>query len=129
MLHLLDTSVLVSLIRGKVSQTELPARDQCVVSVISAAELEVGIHRSARPSEQRLAVAGLLECFKVLDWDVSAVVHYGEIRSDLEKKGTPIGPLDLLIAAHACSLGAAVVTGNVDEFRRVKGLKVVPWES
>ena len=129
MLHLLDTSVLVSLIRGKVSQTELPARDQCAVSVISAAELEVGIHRSARPSEQRLAVAGLLECFKVLDWDVSAVVHYGEIRSDLEKKGTPIGPLDLLIAAHACSLGAAVVTGNVDEFRRVKGLKVVPWES
>ena len=129
MLHLLDTSVLVSLIRGKVSQIELPARDQCVVSVISAAELEVGIHRSARPSEHRLAVAGLLECFKVLDWDASAVVHSGEIRSDLEKKGTPIGPLDLLIAAHACSLGAAVVTGNVDEFRRVKGLKVVPWES
>ena len=99
------------------------------MSVISAAELEVGIHRSTRPREQRLAVAGLLACFKVLDWDVFAVFHYGEIRSDLEKRGTPIGPLDLLIAAHARSLKAAVVTGNVDEFRRVKGLKVVPWES
>ena len=97
------------------------------VSVISAVELEVGVHRSVRPREQRLAVAGLLACFKVLDWDVSAVFHYGKLRSDLEKKGTPIGLLDLLIAAHARSLKAAVVTGNVDEFRSVKNLKVAPW--
>jgi tRNA(fMet)-specific endonuclease VapC len=98
------------------------------VSVITAAELEVGIHRSARPREHRLAVDGLLACFTVLPFESSAVADYGEIRAELEKKGTTIGPLDLLIAAHARSLGATVVTGNVGEFKRVKGLKVLAWK-
>ncbi len=70
---------------------------------------------------------GLLACFTVLPFESSAVADYGEIRVDLEKKGAVIGPLDLLIAAHARSLGATVVTGNVGEFRRVRGLKVLAW--
>ena len=128
MLHLLDTSVCVSLLRGHASTKALPPSEQCVVSVITAAELEVGVHRSARPREQRLAVDGLLACFGVLPFEISAAADYGEIRVELEKKGTPIGPLDLLIAAHARSLGAALVTGNVGEFRRIRGLKVVAWK-
>jgi len=127
MLHLLDTSVCVSLLRGRSATTTLPPSETCIVSVITAAELEVGVHRSARPREQRRAVDGLLACFSVVAFEPSAVGDYGVIRVELEKKGTLIGPLDLLIAAHARSLGAAVVTGNVDEFRRVGGLKVVPW--
>ena len=128
MLYLLDTSVCVSLIRGRSASSTLPPSESCTVSVITAAELEVGIHRSARPREQRLAVDGLLACFTVLPFDLSAVADYGEIRAELEKRGTIIGPLDLLIAAHARSLGATVVTGNVDEFKRVKGLKVLAWK-
>jgi tRNA(fMet)-specific endonuclease VapC len=125
---MLDTSVCVSLIRGRSASSALPPSDSCIVSVITAAELEVGIHRSARPREQRLAVDGLLVCFTILPFEASVVADYGEIRAELEKKGTIIGPLDLLIAAHARSLGATVVTGNVGEFKRVKGLKVLAWK-
>ena len=128
MLHLLDTSVCVSLIRGRSAASALPPSESCIVSVITAAELEVGVHRSTHSREQRQAVDGLLSCFSVLPFEASAVVDYGEIRADLEKKGTVIGPLDLLIAAHARSLGATVVTGNVGEFKRVKGLKVLAWK-
>jgi tRNA(fMet)-specific endonuclease VapC len=90
--------------------------------------LEVGIHRSARSVEQRIAVNGLLALFEILPWDVALTADYGEIRVDLEKRGAVIGPLDLLIAAHARSLGATLITANVGEFKRVKGLKVLAWK-
>lgn len=125
--YLLDTSVCVSLIRADSALRILPPTDTCMVSVITAAELEIGIHRSARPDPQRLAVDGLLQLFRVLPFEVSAVVHYGEIRAHLENKGTPIGPLDLLIAAHARSLGATLITANAKEFKRVPGLKCQAW--
>ena len=72
----------------------------------------------------------MLACFTVLPFESAAVVDYGEIRVDLEKRGTVIGPLDFafIAAAHARSLGATVITGNVGEFRRVKGLKVLAWK-
>ena len=66
--------------------------------------------------------------FPLRDFDDAAARHYGEIRTDLEKRGIAIGPLDLLIAAHARSLEAALVTGNVKEFRRVRGLDVKAWK-
>jgi len=127
-LHLLDTSVCVSLIRGHSSLRELPPTETCKVSVISVAELEVGIHRSLRQIEQSIAVNGLLALFEILPWDAARVVDYGEIRVDLEKRGVVIGPLDMLIAAHARSLGATLITANVGEFKRVKGLKVLAWK-
>ena len=128
MLHVLDTSVCVSLIRGRAARTDLPPTNECAVSVITAAELEVGVRRSSRPREERAAVEGLLALFTVLPFDTSAVADYGAIRVDLETAGQSIGPLDLLIAAHARSLNATLVTSNVKEFRRVKGLRVRPWK-
>ena len=128
MLYFLDTSVCVSLIRGRSALADLPPTADCAVSVITAAELEVGIHESSRPLEQRVAVDGLLELFTVLPFGRSAVSDYGEIRAALERAGTSIGPLDLLIAAHALSLDATLVTSDVKEFRRVKGLKVRAWK-
>ncbi len=127
MTYFLDTCVCVSLIRGRSTTRSLPEVADCVVSVISAAELEIGILRSSRQIQQRQAVNHLLEFLRVLSFEISAVAEYGRIRHALEQQGTPIGALDLLIAAHATSLNAAVVTGNVREFRRVPGLKVVPW--
>lgn len=127
MLYLLDTSVCVSLIRGRANLTGLPPREVCVVSVLTAAELEVGICRSTCPHAQRRVVEDLLNSFKVVPFDVSAIRDYGEIRAELEQKGTPIGPLDLLIAAHARSLSASIVTGNVGEFTRVRNLTVIAW--
>lgn len=128
MLHFLDTSVCVSLIRGHSALADLPPTADCAVSVITAAELEVGVHRSSRQREQRVAVDGLLALFTVLPFDMPAVGDYGELRAELERAGNVIGPLDLLIAAHARSLDATLVTGNVKEFRRVKGLRVRPWK-
>ena len=60
-------------------------------------------------------------------FDASTIWHYGEIRTELEKKGTPIGSLDTMIAAHAKSLNAVLVTNNTKEFNRVKGLTIENW--
>jgi len=128
MLYCLDTSVCVHLIRGRAPALDLPPAADCRISVITAAELEVGLLKSSRPTEQRRVVRAFLSLFQVLPWETSAVSHYGEIRADLERRGLAIGPLDMLVAAHARSLGATLVTGNSDEFRRVKGLKVLAWE-
>ena len=64
----------------------------------------------------------------MLEFDADAVAHAGEIRADLERRGTTIGSYDVLIAGHARSRGLVVVTGNLDEFRRVEGLRCEDWE-
>lgn len=125
--YLLDSSVCVDLLRGRAIKSNLPERGKTAISSIVAAELWAGAEKSGRPA----AIAMLeefLTLFPVMDFNQTAARHYGDIRADLEKRGTPIGPLDLLIAAHARSLGVAVVTGNVAEFKRVAGLKVVAWK-
>jgi len=75
-----------------------------------------------------MAVYGLLALFEILPWDEVLVADYGELRVDLEKRGMVSGPLDMLIAAHARSLGATLITANAGEFKRVKGLKVLVWK-
>ena len=125
--YLLDSSACVRLLRGRAGVSDLPARNEIAISSVVAAELWAGAEKSGRPAEA-VRLEELFALFPVLDFDHTAARHYGEIRADLEKKGTPIGPLDLLIAAHARSLGATVVTGNVGEFKRVKGLKVLAWK-
>ncbi len=126
-LFLLDSSVCVDLLRGRVSSTQLPATSDCFISRIVSAELWAGAEKSGRPTV-KVQLEAFLGLFPVLDFNIAAAQHYGDIRAELEKRGTSIGPLDLLIAAHARSLGAVVVTGNTAEFRRVKGLKVVAWK-
>jgi tRNA(fMet)-specific endonuclease VapC len=98
------------------------------VSVIVAAELEVGVYKSRMPENQKARLSWLFSRLTILSFDREASLHYGEIRAELERKGTPIGPLDLLIAAHARSLGATLITANAGEFKRVKGLKVLVWK-
>ena len=124
---MLETSVCVSLIRGRVPAARLPVASECVLSTITVAELEVGVRRSVRPAAQRKAVDAFTEIFEVLAWDLQATSYYGDLRVDLEKRGIFIGPLDMLIAAHALSRGLSVVTDNTAEFRRVKGLRVDNW--
>ena len=77
--------------------------------------------------KNRLALALLFSNIEVLDFDIKAAIHYGKIRAYLEKQGTPIGPLDMMIAAHAMSLGYTVVTNNIKEFERVPDLKLENW--
>ncbi len=95
--------------------------------MVTVAELWVGIEKGDRREERAETLDDFLAGFTLLDFHEPAARAYGEIRSALERRGRAIGPLDLLIAAHARSVGATVLTGNFDEFSRVPGLKVLRW--
>ena len=128
----LDSSACVSALRLPVGQVPSTlegwnASDLAISSIV-AAELEVGIYKFFRPEIQRARLDLLYSRLRIDSFDESAARHYGEIRAELEKKGMSIGPLDLLIAAHARSLGATLITANIGEFKRVKGLKVLVWK-
>ncbi len=100
--------------------------DICV-SVITEAELQYGVRLAGGENALQREVDDFLRRLDVLLWDSAAAAEYAEIRSDLERRGSPIGNMDLMIAAHARSLGATVVTNNERHFRRVSGLRVENW--
>ena len=102
--------------------------DLCV-SAITLAELEYGVFNSSDPDRNQLALTLFLASIEVVPFGDDAAIEYGRIRSDLKRKGTPIGANDLLIAAHAKSLGMVLVTNNTKEFSRVEGLEVEDWAS
>jgi tRNA(fMet)-specific endonuclease VapC len=124
---LLDTSVCVDILRQRVPLRALPSPGDCCLSAIVTAELRTGLAKRPDPGRER-KLEDFVGLFPVRDFDDAAARHYAEIRADLEHSGAPIGPLDLLIAGHARSLDATLVTGNVKEFRRVKRLRVRPWK-
>lgn len=127
---MLDTNIISDLIRnpqGKAAKLIAKAgEDSICTSVIVAAELRYGC---AKSGSKRLlkAVEDLLGEISVLPFDVPADAEYRGIRSELEAAGKPIGGNDLLIAAHACAVGATIVTANIDEFKRIRGLSVENW--
>lgn len=105
-----------------------PIADQAV-SVVTVAELLYGVKLSARPKQVRAAFDAFIRHLEVIDWSAQAAEHYADIRANLKLRGEMIGANDLLIAAHARSLKAVLVTNNVREFRRVKALKVENWSA
>lgn len=131
MRYMLDTNICIYAIKHKPEKVfqklqEVEPEDVCVSSV-TYAELVHGVEKSAAVEKNRLAFSMLLANIEILDFDVDAADCYGKIRADLEKKGTPIGTLDMMIAGHAQSLGYTVVTNNVKEFSRVSNLKIENW--
>jgi tRNA(fMet)-specific endonuclease VapC len=129
--HLLDTNICVAVIRMRsprvLAQLQKMTPGSVGVSIITVSELQFGAAKSQNPLRNRSALEQFLLPLEILDYDSAAASAYGEVRARLEKIGTPIGPLDTLIAAHARSLNVTVVTNNVSEFRRVPGLKVEDW--
>ena len=131
MIYMLDTNICIYAIKHKPEKVfhklkEVEPEDVCVSSV-TYAELVHGVEKSAAVEKNRLALSLLLANIDIMDFDVNAADHYGKIRAALEKKGTPIGPLDMMIAGHAQSLGLTIVTNNVKEFSRVDNLKIENW--
>lgn len=100
--------------------------DMCI-SAITMAELEFGICKSSKPAQNRLALMMFLSEIQVVPFDGKAAQEYGLIRAELTARGSPIGANDLLIAAHARSLGLTLITNNGREFERVPGLTVENW--
>ena len=131
MRHLLDTNACVDYLTGRYPkvvariQSSVPD-DLCLTSVV-VAELRYGADHSARRRTNHGRIDALLDEIESLDFDLRAAATYGRVRQQLEASGTPIGPNDMLIAAHALSRGLSLVTDNVSEFKRVKGLKVDNW--
>ena len=97
------------------------------ISVIVYLELLQGAVKSKNPDDSVAAVEAYVEVIPVIPMDSSVGLHYARIRGELERAGTVIGPHDMLIAAHALSLNLPLVTGNVREYNRVKGLRVENW--
>ena len=131
MRYMLDTNICIYAIKHKPEKVfqELQKHDpsEICISSITYAELMHGVEKSTAVEKNRLALSLLLVNIEILSFDVNAANYYGKIRADLEKKGTPIGPLDMMIAGHAKSLDCFVVTNNVKEFARVEGLRIENW--
>src|SRR5690348_9269307 len=108
--------------------TEFAAhRSDTAISVITVAELEYGVAKSDNKTKSRRSLLSFLEELDVALFDTEAARHFADVRAELFRAGTPIGPYDLLIGAHARSLGATLVTNNRREFDRIPGLKVENW--
>lgn len=132
MMYMLDTNAIIMAVRHpdwpicQKVKAHL-GKDLCI-SVITYGELEYGIRKSAAPERNRTAITQILLGIRVLDFNTAAAAHFGDIFAELEARGQRIGDRDMMIAAHARSLGYTLVTNNMREFSRVTGLKAVDWK-
>ena len=127
---MLDTNIVIYVIKRRpLELLEIFNRntEHMSISSITLAELLHGVEKSSFPEKNLKVVEDFISHLEVLSYDESAAMHYGNIRSDLEKKGTIIGVNDLHIAAHARSRALILVTNNTREFERVDGLRLVDW--
>ncbi len=128
---MLDTNICIYIIKQRPPEVlkrflEYQVGD-IAISTITLAELRYGVAKSHYPGKNTKALDDFILPLEILPFDEEATRSYGEIRASLEKAGTPIGSMDLLIAAHAVSQGVTLVTNNSREFERVPGLKAVNW--
>ena len=132
-LFILDTDTCIFLMRGEspalAAKVQSVPLQQQVMSAVTFAELSYGVQASAaaKRKQNQSVLDSLVLHLAVLDWPQDAAKHYAEIRADLKKRGAQLGAADLMIAAHARAMGAIVVTNNVKDFPRVKGLEVENW--
>ena len=126
MRYMLDTNICIYAIKHKPEQVFIRLKEhdpqELCISSGTYAELVHGVEKSKATEKNRVAL--LLANIDIVSFDSLAAQSYGKIRADLEKAGTPIGPLDMMIAGHAKSLNYNVETNNTKEFARVKGLKL-----
>lgn len=131
MRYMLDTNICSYVLKNhpvavKLRFDEVGAGNICI-STIVLSELYYGAARHPDGVVIRREIDDFVSRLVILAWDESAADHYGSIRSTLEKAGTPVGAMDMLIAAHARSCGATLVTNNRREFDRIKGLTSLSW--
>lgn len=131
MKHMLDTNICIYLIKKKPEKVLSRFRSNTIgdigISSITLAELRYGVEKSLQVQKNREALNAFLLPLEIADFDAEAALSYGIIRAVLEKAGTPIGSMDMLIGAHAMSLGVTLVTNNVREFKRIRNLNIADW--
>ncbi len=131
MKFMLDTNICIYIIRQKPAKvlkrfTQYVPGD-ILISSVTLAELRYGVEKSSYVQQNHDALSGFTVPLEIADFNEKAAEAYGKVRAQLEKKGQPIGSMDMLIGAHALSLGVVMVTNNTKEFRRINGLKVENW--
>lgn len=128
--YLLDTNILSELIKNPqgpvMRRIHTVGEETICTSIVVAAEMRFGAEKKGSPT-LAAKVEQILDNIEILPLDIDADRHYADIRGYLESQGSMIGPNDLLIAAHARSLGLTVVTDNIREFDRVPDLPVENW--
>lgn len=131
MKYMLDTNICIYALnqRSDVLYTHLHSLlpSDIVLSVMTLAELRYGAAYSKHPAKNHQQLDIFLSPFEVLSWDEGVASCYGDLVADLRRAGTPIGPIDALIAAHALSLKLILVSNNLKEFQRVPGLICENW--
>lgn len=131
MMYMLDTNICIYILKKKplavLEKFKSVACDQLCLSVITFAELAYGVEKSAQKAKNSQIVHAFTGNLLIRPWDMQAATFYASTRCFLEKSGNPIGPLDMMIASHAMSIGATVVTNNLREFTRIPGLNVENW--
>mgnify|MGYP000341901604 CR=1 FL=1 len=131
--HMLDADVCIHLLRRSpprdLQRRFIVEASGLGLSAVVLTELLVGARKNAHPAEAESRLEKFCAPLVVVDFDSGAANHAADIRCDLERRGQKIGPLDTLIAGHARSLGAIIVTGNLREFSRVAGLRCEDWFS
>ena len=131
MKYMLDTNICIYAIKNKpekvLNTLKEKLNDGICISAITLAELAHGVEKSAAREKNRAALLRFLTILTVLPFDDLAAAEYGEVCADLQRKGTPIGTMDMLIAAHAKTEGLILVTNNTREFERVDGLNLENW--
>ncbi|MBI5816515.1 MAG: type II toxin-antitoxin system VapC family toxin [Nitrospinae bacterium] len=131
MKFMLDTDTCVFIIRRKGDKALWRLKKlepgEAGLSIVTVAELRYGAAKSGSPQVNNDALDGFFAPFEIAGFDEQAAMAYGPAREQVEKRGSPIGAMDMMIAAHAISLGAVLVTHNTREFSRVKGLAVEDW--
>ena len=131
MKYLLDTNICVFVIRQKsllvLQRLRQHQAGDVGISTVTLAELRYGADKSNDPSKNHAALDAFLVPLETVEFNADAADEYGHVRSDLERRGLPIGPLDNMIAAHARSLGVTLVTNNLREFSSVTGLVLEDW--
>lgn len=132
LLHMLDTDMASYIIKGRLPNAEailssIPPSQLCI-SAVTRAELLYGLKRLAADHRLHLGVRRFLDIVQTLAWDRDAADRYAEIRHQLTSAGLPIGELDMMIAAHALSAGAVLVTNNTRHFQRIAApLAMANW--
>jgi tRNA(fMet)-specific endonuclease VapC len=128
---LLDTHICIYIIKRKPAAVLERFLDYQIgdigISSITLSELRYGVAKSAHREKNAKALDEFTIPLEVVPYDEAAAHVYGDIRASLEKAGTPIGSMDMLIAAHALSLGIPLVTNNTREFLRISSLNLIDW--
>lgn len=131
MKYMLDTNICIYAIKNKPAAVlehllQVDPAEVCI-SAVTYAELIHGVEKSAAQDRNRAALLMFLAPISVLDFTTVAAEKYGQLRAEVERAGTPVGTMDLLIAGHAEAEGLTLVTNNEREFRRICGLEIENW--